>query len=63
VEGFYLMIPAAILFALAAVAIYLWAVNNGQFDDLDKAANSVLFEDETPAPRQENKQDDPADNA
>jgi cbb3-type cytochrome oxidase maturation protein len=32
-----------------ALAAWLWSVGSGQFDDLDKAANSILFEDETPA--------------
>ena len=50
-ESLFLIIPGALLFAFGAVLVYLWAVNSGQFDDLDKAASSILFEDEeTPPP-------------
>lgn len=43
------LIPAALLLGLAGLGGFLWALNSGQYDDLDAAAQSILF-DEDPAP-------------
>ncbi|UTW01726.1 cbb3-type cytochrome oxidase assembly protein CcoS [Amphritea atlantica] len=42
----YLLIPIAI--ALAGVAIwgFFWSVNNGQLDDLESPAHSILYDDD-----------------
>jgi len=46
----YIMIPAALLLVGAAVWLFFWAVDSGQYDDLDSPAHSILFDDED-APR------------
>lgn len=46
----YLLIPASILLALLALALFLWAIHTGQFDDLETPAVRVLFDDETEPP-------------
>jgi cbb3-type cytochrome oxidase maturation protein len=33
-----------------AVWGFIWAVNNDQFEDLDQAAHSILFDDDPIAP-------------
>lgn len=45
----FLLIPLS--FVLISIAIYLffWAVKDGQFDDLDGSAHSILFEDDKPS--------------
>ena len=43
----YLLIPVSLMFCALAVAIFFWAVNSGQYDDLDGEGERVLFEDET----------------
>jgi cbb3-type cytochrome oxidase maturation protein len=40
------LIPAALLLAGTGLVAFLWAVSSGQFDDLDGAANRVLFDDD-----------------
>lgn len=45
-----LLIPVALLLGLLGLAGFLWALRSGQFDDLDGAANRILFDDD-PAPR------------
>jgi nitrogen fixation-related uncharacterized protein len=30
------------------VAAFFWAVNTGQYDDLDRAARDILFDDDKP---------------
>ncbi|MEB0042892.1 MULTISPECIES: cbb3-type cytochrome oxidase assembly protein CcoS [unclassified Pseudomonas] len=44
----YVMIPAALLIVAVAVYIFFWAVDSGQYDDLDGPAHSVLFDDQDP---------------
>jgi cbb3-type cytochrome oxidase maturation protein len=44
VESLYILIPIAVIFVAIAIAIYLWAVDNEQFKDLDKEAHSILFD-------------------
>lgn len=44
----YVMIPAALLLVGVAVYIFFWAVDSGQYDDLDSPAHSILFDDEDP---------------
>jgi len=41
-----ILIPTALFLGLLGLVGFLWALNSGQFDDLDRAANSVLMEDE-----------------
>ncbi|MCY1393553.1 cytochrome oxidase maturation protein, cbb3-type [compost metagenome] len=44
----YVMIPAALLIVAVAVYIFFWAVDSGQYDDLDGPAHSILFDDQDP---------------
>ena len=45
------LIPIALALGLAGLAAFLWALRSGQFDDLDGAANRILFDDDDPPPR------------
>ena len=51
----YLMIPMGILIVVGAVWAFFWAVNSGQFDDLDSPAWRILLDDDTQPPQQGNK--------
>ncbi|NLC99825.1 MAG: cbb3-type cytochrome oxidase assembly protein CcoS [Gammaproteobacteria bacterium] len=44
----YVMIPAALLIVALAIRLFFWAVDNGQYEDLDGPAHSILFDDEDP---------------
>ena len=44
----YIMIPAALLLVGVAIYIFFWAVDSGQYDDLDGPAHSILFDDQDP---------------
>lgn len=44
----YIMIPAALLVVGVAVWIFFWAVDSGQYEDLDSPAHSILFDDQDP---------------
>lgn len=46
----YILIPVAIVLVTIAIVVFNWAVNSGQYDDLDGPAHSILFDDEEPLP-------------
>jgi cbb3-type cytochrome oxidase maturation protein len=50
VDSLYLLIPIALLFCAIAIKLLLWAINNGQYDDLDKEAWRILADDDPPPP-------------
>ena len=42
------LIPVTLLVIMVAVALFFWAVNHQQFDDLDSPAILPLLDDPTP---------------
>ncbi len=46
----YILVPVAIVLVAIAILVFNWAVNSGQYDDLDGPAHSILFDDEEPLP-------------
>lgn len=44
----YIMIPAALLLVAVAIYVFFWAVDSGQYDDLESPAHSILFDDQDP---------------
>jgi len=46
-ESLYLLVPIALLFAAAIIGLLVWAINQGQYDDLDKDAWRALNDDPT----------------
>lgn len=42
----YGLIPFVLVFGFLAVVVFIWMAKKGQFDDLDGAANRILFEDD-----------------
>jgi len=40
------LIPIALLLGLIGLCAFLWALRSGQFEDLDGAAERILFDDE-----------------
>lgn len=55
------LIPVTLLVIVIAVALFFWAVNHHQFDDLESPAELPLMEDPPPDPAQSSQPDD--DNA
>ncbi len=45
-NSLFFLIPIALFFSAIAIGLWLWAVNNGQYDDLDKEAYSIFMDDE-----------------
>ncbi len=44
------LIPTAIGMGLLGLLAFLWALRSGQFEDLDGAAERILFDDEDELP-------------
>ena len=46
----YLLVPLSVAAVLAIGAIFWWALEAGQFDDLEGPAHRILTDDDTPRP-------------
>jgi len=49
-EVIYGLLPGMLLLGIIGVAVFFWAVRNGQYDDMDGAANRVLMDDDEVTP-------------
>ena len=48
-ESLYFLVPCALIFIALAIKAMFWAINNGQYDNLDTEAHRILFDtDKTP---------------
>lgn len=45
------LIPIALFLGLLGLGAFVWAMRSGQFDDLDGAAERILFDDDEPSRR------------
>lgn len=43
-ESLYFLIPLSMVVVGLGVWLFFWAVNNGQYDDLDGEAERILFD-------------------
>ena len=43
-DSLYILVPIALLFCFLAIRLLLWAINSGQYDDLDKEAQRILMD-------------------
>ena len=57
-ESLAILVPIALVFTAIAIAAFLWAVRSDQYEDLDKSASSILFDEDTVTPNKENKTDE-----
>jgi cbb3-type cytochrome oxidase maturation protein len=44
----YLLIPISIVFVAFGIWALIWAIRNGQYDDLDGPAYRILMDDDDP---------------
>ena len=59
----YVLIPLAIVLLAIAVIALLWAIRNGQFDDLESHGWSVVLDDDQkPPPVAQEDHQDPENN-
>ena len=43
-ESLYFLVPCALIFIGLAIKVMFWAINNGQYDNLDTEAHRILFD-------------------
>ena len=44
----YVLIPIAMIFVAIGVLVFFWAVKSNQYDDLDREAVNILFDEDVP---------------
>lgn len=49
-EVLYLLVPIAMVLVAGIVIVLIWAVQSGQFDDLDSPAHRILMDDDGDTP-------------
>jgi cbb3-type cytochrome oxidase maturation protein len=55
-ESLLILIPVSLLAAGIGLAAFLWSLRSGQYDDMEGAANRILFDDEdVPLPKRKGK--------
>ncbi len=47
-ESLYLLIPLSALIVLGIIAVFGWALNRGQFEDLEREGERILTDDAEP---------------
>ena len=49
-DALLFLIPAALGLGLLGLVPFLWSLKSGQYDDLEGAAQRILFDDDEPLP-------------
>jgi len=44
----FVLVPLAMLLLAVAIGAFVWAVRNGQFDDLESPATRILYDEDGP---------------
>ncbi|MCR9187049.1 MAG: cbb3-type cytochrome oxidase assembly protein CcoS [Halieaceae bacterium] len=52
-ESLYLLIPIALVFCVIVIRLLIWAIDSGQYEDLDKEASRILMDEEHNSNREE----------
>ena len=47
-NDFLYLVQIALALGVAGLGAFMWALNSGQYDDLDGAAERILFDDDKP---------------
>ena len=53
------LIPVALFLGGAGLVLFFWAMRDGQFEDLDGAANRILIDDEEDAQLARTEEEEP----
>ena len=51
-SGLLYLIPVALFLGLLGLGAFLWSLKSGQYDDLDGAAERILYDDDEPPKKQ-----------
>lgn len=56
-NDFLYLVPIALALGLVGLGAFMWALRSGQYEDLDGAAERILFDDDRPLPPQGSRPD------
>ncbi|GLQ56603.1 cbb3-type cytochrome oxidase assembly protein CcoS [Devosia nitrariae] len=45
---FFYLIPISLILGTGGLILFLWTLRNGQYEDLDGAAERILYEEDEP---------------
>lgn len=45
-EILFVLVPVSLVIVMISLAAFVWSVHNRQYDDLDKEAERILFDEE-----------------
>ena len=48
---FLFLVPISLILGLVGLVVFMWTLRSGQYDDLDGAAERILFDDDAPDDR------------
>lgn len=48
-SDYFYLVPIGLVLGLAGLGAFLWCLRSGQYDDLDGAAERILYDDDRPA--------------
>ena len=47
-DSYFFLIPIALAMGAVGLGAFLWSVRDGQYDDLDGAAQRILYQEDKP---------------
>ncbi len=45
-DSLFILIPIALIFCVIAIKLFFWAIDSGQYDDLEKEGRRILFDED-----------------
>ena len=60
-ESLYLLVPLSALLVLALLGLFGWALNAGQFDDLEREGHRILTDPDSPVDADQGRSHEPSE--
>lgn len=48
-DEFFYLVPLSLVLGIVGLGLFLWSLRAGQYQDLDGAAERILYEEDKPA--------------
>lgn len=58
-SNFYYLIPLSLALGVAGLGVFFWSFRDGQYEDLDGAAERILYAEEEPITENQPDEDRP----
>lgn len=47
-ENFFYLVPLSLALGIGGLGLFLWSLRSGQYEDMDGAAERILYEEDKP---------------